>query len=209
ATDITGQGRDSGTLQASRQALLDFLVDALNTDLLERTVIVFDAHDPPPGLPRQVQQGGLQIHFAAGFPSADELLEHYIAAHTAPRQLLVVSSDHRVQRAAHRRRATSVDSDTWYRKLLANSNRSRDHDNRLANDKPVVPPSAAEVQRWLQEFAPAAEEILSSNDSPHQGTDSDPTQSDAEDDGNPFPPGYGEDLLAEDEPDKKDGFSLD
>ena len=31
-----------------------------------------------------------------------------------PRQLTVVSSDHRVQRAANRRKATAIDSDVWY-----------------------------------------------------------------------------------------------
>ena len=78
ATDITGQGRDAGTLQAARQALLDFLANSLKTNLLEKTIIVFDANNPPPGLPRRVRQAGLLIHYATGFPDADELLKQYL-----------------------------------------------------------------------------------------------------------------------------------
>ena len=208
ATDITGQGRDAGTLQASRQALLDFLVASLDSDVVNRTVIVFDAHNPPPGLPREVQQAGLRIHFATGFPNADELLKQYIAEHTSPRQLSVISSDHQVQRAARRRRASYVDSDVWYRKLRTQRKGSNPQNTSLASDKPVTLPSAAEVQQWLQEFD-SVSETANPTPSSSAGSDLDLTPPDTEFGTSPFPPGYGDDLLAEDGSDEEDGFSLD
>jgi hypothetical protein len=209
ATDIIGQGSNAGTLQASRQALLDFLVDTLREDLLERTIIVFDAKDPPPGLPRQVKQGELQIHYATGFPNADQLLKEYIEIHTAPRQLLVVSSDHEVQRAARRRRATSVDSDVWYRKVRSQQNDP--HSPRGgSHDKPAGPPSAVEVQRWMEEFGTVSEELetaTEATDSKGPGPPAKKNTAETNDISNPFPPGYADDLLSDE--DELDGFQLD
>jgi len=209
ATDIIGQGGNAGTLQASRQALLDFLVDTLREDLLKRTVIVFDAKDPPPGLPRQVKQGELQIHYATGFPNADQLLKEYIEIHTAPRQLLVVSSDHEVQRAARRRRATSVDSDAWYRKVRSQQNDP--HSPRGGSlDKPTGPPSAVEVQRWMEEFGTISEELKTSTEAAGNSDPDPPTKENTDepnDISNPFPPGYADDLLSDE--DELDGFRLD
>ncbi len=209
ATDIIGQGSNAGTLQASRQALLDFLVDALSEDLLERAIIVFDAKDPPPGLPRQVKQEELRIHYATGFPNADQLLKEYIEIHTAPRQLLVVSSDHEVQRAARRRRATSVDSDIWYRKIRTQQNDSH-RPRGGVHDKPAGPPSAAEVQRWVEEFGAIPEELeTATGATATNNPDTQPkhTADEPGDISNPFPPGYADDLLSEE--DEVDGFQLE
>lgn len=209
ATDIIGQGSNAGTLQASRQALLDFLLDTLREDLLERTIIVFDAKDPPPGLPRQVKQGPLQIHYATGFPNADQLLKEYIEIHTAPRQLLVVSSDHEVQRAARRRRATFVDSDVWYRKVRSQQNGP--HSPRAgSHDKPAGTPSAAEVQRWMKEFGTVPEELETATEATGSSDPGPPAKENTDEPGdisNPFPPGYADDLLSDE--DELDGFRLD
>ncbi len=212
ATDITGQGRDAGTLQAARQALLDFLANSLKTNLLEKTIIVFDANNPPPGLPRRVRQAGLLIHYATGFPDADELLKQYLEVHTAPRQLLVVSSDHDVQRAARRRGADYIDSDAWYRKLLAQRNQPEDPEMQLANEKPSGPPSAAEVKKWLEEFGSLPLDSLPDANAatPGRATPGNaPSPEEITDISNPFPPGYGEDLLTENDLDQEDGFRLD
>ncbi|HEX5102411.1 MAG TPA: NYN domain-containing protein, partial [Pirellulaceae bacterium] len=88
------------TLEAARVALLDFLVESLPAKELARTGVVFDAAHAPPGLPREIEHRGLAVRFARRGGSADELLEELIAAEPDPRNLLVVSSDHRVQRAA-------------------------------------------------------------------------------------------------------------
>ena len=121
--------------------------------------------------------------------------------------MLVVSSDHEVQRAARRRRAGYIDSDAWYRKLLAQRNHPENPDLQLASEKPTNPPSAAEVQEWLEEFGSIPADPLALDDSATTGDDQ--TAEDVTDISNPFPPGYGEDLLSENDLDQEDGFSLD
>lgn len=117
AANIVGRGIGPRGLERARQALLDTLAAALPDAERSRTVIVFDAAAAPPGLPRQLTYQGMLVRFAAGYESADELLEELIVADTAPKRLTVVSSDHRVQRAARKRRAKAIDSDIWFAEL--------------------------------------------------------------------------------------------
>jgi predicted RNA-binding protein with PIN domain len=117
AANIVGRGIGPRGLERARQALLNTLAAALPDAERARTVIVFDAAAAPPGLPRQVTHQGMLVRFAAGYESADELLEELIVADSAPKRLTVVSSDHRVQRAARKRRAQAIDSDVWFAEL--------------------------------------------------------------------------------------------
>ena len=103
ASDIFPVGRSAGTLAAAREAFLQFLAQTLEERLRSRTTIVFDAAMAPPGLPREASHAGITIRFAPRNTSADDVLESEIAAVADPRNLLVVSSDHRVQRAARQR----------------------------------------------------------------------------------------------------------
>jgi predicted RNA-binding protein with PIN domain len=113
-SDVFPSRSEPPTLERVRTALLDFLVQAIAPKLLARTVIVFDAAGAPPGLPRKVEHRGLAVEFARRGATADELLEELIATAADPRHLLVVSSDHRVQRAARQRGAQYSDSERWY-----------------------------------------------------------------------------------------------
>jgi predicted RNA-binding protein with PIN domain len=108
-------GRTS--LESSREALLDWLGEVLSDAQRQRTTIVFDAREAPPGLPRSAKKHGLQIRFAPRGNEADDLLEELIRSHSSPRALTVVSSDHRLHRAARRRKATPIDSDKWVAEL--------------------------------------------------------------------------------------------
>lgn len=149
ASGIFPPAESPPTLEASRRALLDFLLAVLLPKVVARTIVVFDAADAPPGLPRELAHGGLAVQFARRGDSADDLLEELIAAEPDPRNLLVVSSDHRVQRAARQRGAQYIDSELWYRQTAA----ARRSATAPGGDKPVA------------------------------GLE------------NPFPPGYGEDVL--------------
>jgi hypothetical protein len=55
----------------------------------------------------------ITICFAMPGREADDAIEELIAAHSAPRQIRVVSSDHRLQKSIRRRRGTFVDSDDF------------------------------------------------------------------------------------------------
>jgi predicted RNA-binding protein with PIN domain len=146
---IIGEGVDAGTLQNAREALLGWLLQSLPQSDRQRTVVVFDAHHPPPGRPSTFDRQGMTIHFARDHENADALLEDYIAANDAPRQLTVVSSDHRVQRAARRRKATAVDSGAWYR-TVDQQQPQRQQDPEAP--KPDAPLNEVQVQQWLKFF---------------------------------------------------------
>jgi len=153
ATGIAGRGHGPGRLEQARQALLNTLVESLAPDEVPKTTVVFDASESPWGVQQQLNHRGISVYFAAKDEDADSLIERLIAAHSAPKRLTVVSSDHRLQRAAKRRKATAIDSDVWFNQLL------RDRAERMTpksagNEppKPEGPFSAGEVDRWLREF---------------------------------------------------------
>ena len=122
---ILGRGTGPGSLQRSRLALLNFLAASLDPRELPHTTVVFDSHDAPWGLPRSLQHRGITVRFAAQYEEADDLIEELIGTDSAPRRLVVVSSDHRIQRAARRRRAKAADSDVWYAELVRSAARAR------------------------------------------------------------------------------------
>ena len=78
-------------------------------------------------------------------------MEEYIELHTAPRNLTVVSSDHRVQRAAKRRRAQAIDSNLWYQRINHEMKAKRSA-RKTDRSKPNQKLSEFEVTAWLQNF---------------------------------------------------------
>ncbi|HEY5310864.1 MAG TPA: hypothetical protein VIK18_00045, partial [Pirellulales bacterium] len=99
-------------------------------------------------------------------------IEELIRQDSAPRRLTVVSSDHRLQRAAHRRKARAVDSDRWYGETV---DRRAERQLKPPGEpaKPVAGSGLGELEYWLARF--------------DQPSDEPPDES-------IFPPGYGEDL---------------
>jgi len=191
ASGIFGEGKELTELHRSREALLRFLAASIDSAERTRTTIVFDAAGAPPGLPKTLTHEQITVHFARDYDDADAMLEDLIAAHDTPRTLVVVSSDHRVQRAARRRRATAVDSDRWYNDLcLLRRNAALP---RIAPpQKPNTALSPGEVEYWTNQFAAKpAEEAGHKPRRPNKRTPAD------EELDNPFPPGYGDDLLDE------------
>ncbi|HUG71210.1 MAG TPA: NYN domain-containing protein [Pirellulaceae bacterium] len=186
----------SGALERARMALLNFLATSLDDDERQLTTVAFDSSNAPPGLPREEQHRGITVKYATDHESADELLEELIRVSSAPRRLTVVSSDHRVQRAARRRKARAVDSDVWYAEMRA-KRREKTAPATTASPKPAGPLSAEEVAAWLNEFGDVAVEELAASElgPPATGaTVKQPASSPIE---NPFPPGYADDLLGE------------
>lgn len=147
ATDIFGTGPH--TLENSRHALLDFLCEVLPPKELRDTTIVFDAMFAPPGLPSFLNYHGLSVRFAPQGEEADTLIEEMIEDYYAPRQLTIISSDHRLHRAARRRKAKAIDSDVWYADIL----RVRKiRQAEVFSAKPPPPSTPEEVQAWLKQF---------------------------------------------------------
>lgn len=150
ATAITGRGTAGTSLARARTALLDFLAERLTPEECRATTVVFDARNAPPGLETVLEHRGLAVRFARPHREADDLIEELIERETSPRRLTVVSSDHRLHRAARRRRATPVDSDTWFRQFARRPiqpSRSVEVPDEVESQL-----ASAELEEWLRIF---------------------------------------------------------
>ncbi len=145
-------------LERARRALLHLVSGRLSPHERERTTVVFDApgRDAPgrlmgPSPPQEVD--GLLVVFAEGDGDADEEIEWLIRQNSAPRRLCVVSSDHRLQKAARRRRAAFLDSDQFLGQL---ARRLSQAENRPEEVEPAAKRSGrlppGEVEAWLRVF---------------------------------------------------------
>ncbi len=145
-----------GQLEQARNRLLKFLLVHLRDPELPRTTVVFDAGNAPPGLPPRSNLHGMEIIFARPGGDADTLIEEFISTHSAPRQLRIVSSDHRLQKAARRRKSKFVDSEQFVaelkRRLSASDNDSQASANEAAQAKRSEVISQSELNQWLAEF---------------------------------------------------------
>ena len=215
AVGILGRGVGPGSLERARLALLNFLAESLPSDEIGTTTVVFDAKNAPAGLPRTVNHRGLTVRFAARYPDADSLIEEMILEESAPRSLTVVSSDHRIQRAARRRKAAPADSDVWYDGVVrGRRQRQKAHKTKRAEAKPPVPLLAEDVDYWVRVFggetlldelaaerreADIPQEIEPADGKRKTGdvdTPKNAPQDDAREIGyNPFPADYAEDIL--------------
>jgi hypothetical protein len=138
----------------ARQALLDFLAASLTEKERPRATIVFDARLAPPDRQQAYAYQGLSIRFAQGYEAADDLIEELIKKDSAPRQLLVVSSDHRLQRAAARRGAKAIDSDVWHAQLLRRRAAQLTEPTQPPESDPLPPTlTAEELETWKRELS--------------------------------------------------------
>lgn len=149
---------DERWLQRERSRLIDRLAKQLDESIRRRTCVVFDAAHPPPDQSDRYSVADIEVRFAVGYPEADDLIEELIAAHSAPKQLAVVSSDRRIQTAASRRGCTSFESDPWLDQLLDGKvqlavelDSGAGQGSGEKSEKPRSL-SAEETQRWLDEF---------------------------------------------------------
>lgn len=102
-----------GELQRRRAKMLQKLVELVDPAALSRTTVVFDARRDPPAESPPESSRSLSVLFAPKHQEADDLIEELLAKHSSPKQVLVVSSDHRLHKAARRRGATAIDSDLF------------------------------------------------------------------------------------------------
>jgi predicted RNA-binding protein with PIN domain len=194
-------GAEEGSFQKSREALITFLVSSLTEAERAQTRIIFDAADAPPGLPSHETASGIQIRYARDYPDADSLIEELLEDEPAPRGLLVISSDHRVQRAARRRGAQRIDSERWYSELWQRRVALRQAQHRPTPEKPIGQLSPTEIAYWVEEFVCENLPYLPASPSstiPPSGSQATPGSVEpAPTFENPFPPGYADDLLEE------------
>ena len=107
-------------LRKARQRMIHEILAGVSKTVAKRITIVFDAAERPllaKGNSESI--GGMKIFYADQYDDADSMIEHLIAKHSVPRKLTVVSSDHRLHKAALRRKAIPIDSDLWFDQLEA------------------------------------------------------------------------------------------
>ena len=92
----------------------------------------------------------------------------------------MVSSDHRIQRAARRRLAKAVDSDVWHAEMLR-LRQARQEAAGTGPARPAVPLLGEEVDAWLRQFG--------LKDAGETRGDENASESD-----DPFPRGYADDV---------------
>ena len=206
AANIVAEGPGKYTLEKSRRSVLKAVAALLSPKERNQTTVVFDGKDAPPGLGKVADFAGMKVMFSAPGTEADDLIESLIRSNTVPRRLTVVSGDHRLHRAARRRQATAIDSDVWYRRRSQERRLRRASDVSLNSGENVGGDierlSQEEVADWLNEFgdleineADLGGSRLDEGGRRRSGTNS-RLQSDSEEGVfNPFPEGYGEDLL--------------
>ncbi len=106
-----------GDLHRCRHRFLLQLAALLQPAARRDCLVIFDAFNSPDEGPRQMDASGLRVEFAEPGSDADAAIEAIVKTHSAPRQVMVVSSDHRLHKAARRRRSRCVDSEVFWRQL--------------------------------------------------------------------------------------------
>lgn len=100
-------------LEKARDKLIESIAKQLPSAVRRSTCIIFDSADAPKNLPDALVKHEIRIYFSREWLSADEMLQAWISEHSSPKNLVVISSDHAVQRRATARHATPFDSEHW------------------------------------------------------------------------------------------------
>ncbi|MEY4567421.1 MAG: hypothetical protein RLY14_2391 [Planctomycetota bacterium] len=186
---LLGKSRGQQWLLKARKRLLQFLQEHLPESLQTQTLVVFDASTQGGGADNDHSAfGQIRVRYSVGFENADELIEQLITAHPQPKMLLVVSSDHRIQRCARAHRCEYSDCESWLsvledRRIVAPDSKpeQRTAENQPKNARTGL--SEYEVQFWMREFgiqsiqkegspdSPVAEESVARNAISKEGLD--------------------------------------
>lgn len=144
-----------GQFEKCRRRLLQQLADRLTGEQRARTTVVFDAQHAPPDVPALQRFAGISVVFSVG-SDADSLIEAMLEQHSSPKQVLVVSSDHRLQTAATRRRAEWIKSETfWDQQVVEERSTKPTVEQRLKRGEAEV--DAAEVAAIVRRLKAEAE----------------------------------------------------
>ena len=116
---------------------------------IDRTgCVVFDGIGPPD---REVfeDMGNLEVIFSGRNKDADKVIEDKITANTAPRRLLVVSSDRRLRVAARKRKATSIKAEAFWESVISEMDRKPGPREPREKREGIT---ESETEQWLKSF---------------------------------------------------------
>lgn len=150
AAGIARQRYAQGDMQKCRNELEIHIAGLLSESALKRTTVVYDAFSSPGDDQRVFHRRGLKVIFAPQGKDADGEIERQLNAHSAPRQVIVVSSDHRLHKAARRRKARCIDSNVFLEQLEREPRpTSRRHGSGRG---PNLNETADELRQWEKVF---------------------------------------------------------
>lgn len=162
AAGLARRSYGPGEFDKTRRRLLKLLAGQLFPRELQRTTVVFDAPEQSLGPSPPTVIHGIRVIFAGGEGDADAVIERLIESNTAPRRLHVISSDHRIQRAARRRRSKFFDSDQFLDRIV----RRRGPAERARRAEPLEKQQGltapGEIEAWMKAFGdvgPVADQI--------------------------------------------------
>lgn len=180
-----------GELERWRHRLIKRVSQALQPAERQGTLIVFDAKEAPEIGSREDLVEGIRIRYADRGHEADDLIEQLIAEHRFPHSLRVISSDHRIQKAARRRHAKFLDSPKFLDELDERQHRRPPEKPegvhiitpksakgsgpaplrpapvpRSSAAPPVSKPETSNVDEWLKEFGDIEVEQLGEPEPP-------------------------------------------
>ena len=110
--------------------------------------IIFDGTGPPDKSSlRDIMS--LEVLFSGGY-EADDIIERLVLESTAPKRLIVVSSDRRVKTAAKKRKAVAINSDDFWFELIKLLEKKRPRNPEPPGKRNGI--SENETDEWLEEF---------------------------------------------------------
>lgn len=119
-------------------------------------IVVFDGTRPRGSFSQEDGEKHVSVLFSGGGKDADSILVSLIQKNTAPRRLIVVSSDNRLRTAARRRKATSLSANEY---LLALTKRQEKKPVRSREPREkhqgLVP---GQTSQWMELFGFEPEE---------------------------------------------------
>jgi predicted RNA-binding protein with PIN domain len=190
---LEGRSRTPVSLQRARRRLIGELKVGLAEPIRHRTAVVFDATRLPLGESLPIRtDGGVTVIYAIDHEDADTLIEFLIQKNSTPKKLTVVSSDHRLHKAASRRKSTPIDSDEWFDQITGGSHQSAEHEPIDVEGKP--PLDHLNDVDWMAEFGIDQQQSLGGIENSDGKA-----KSEGAPNYDPFPPGYADDLLDGDE----------
>ncbi|MEW4488036.1 NYN domain-containing protein [Thalassoglobus sp. JC818] len=135
-----------GDLERCRQRLLHRIRHGLDRAQRARTIVVFDGRGADFRDSSEYRFHGMLVVFSPPGEEADDIIEEQIASHSAPKQLVVISSDHRLHKSARVRRATAIDSEQFLKQIDRQS--VQDAAPKVV-EKPELPEN---LDVWMNEF---------------------------------------------------------
>ncbi|MEM9412319.1 MAG: NYN domain-containing protein [Planctomycetota bacterium] len=147
---LHGRRINGATLAKARFELLDRILTVFPEQEWGTIAVVFDARkEMLSGQKEREDYRGIQVYYSIHFSEADEMIEEFIAKHSSPKKLLVVSSDHRIQKAALRRKAKVTDSGDWYDQLDFFSQQMEENLEPSKIDNPLT---EAEIDQFMNDL---------------------------------------------------------